>query len=257
MKHLKFIAIFTGLITSIMLISFAILQNGMSAKDIVQKADENARGINSSYSEMTISIVRPKWEREMKLKSWSQSEDYSMIYILTPAKDKGTVFLKRKKEVWNWLPTIGRTIKLPPSMMMQSWMGTDLTNDDIVREASVLDDYDHTLDGEEMIDGKQCYKITMIPKEDAAVVWSKVIVYIDKLDFIQLKSEMYDEDGFLVNTMIAGDIKLMDGRKIATEVEVIPADKEGHKTVMVIDDISFEIAIEENFFTVQKMKTIK
>ncbi|NNC96082.1 MAG: outer membrane lipoprotein-sorting protein [Chitinophagales bacterium] len=241
----------------IFLAAFSVTQDDMTAKEIVRKADENAQGINSSYSEMTITIVRPKWEREMSLKSWSKGNDFSMIYILTPVKDKGTIFLKRKKEVWNWLPTIGRSIKLPPSMMMQSWMGTDMTNDDIVREASVIEDYDHTLVGEEKIENRECYKIEMIPKEDAVVVWSKVIVYIDKTDFIQMRSEMYDEEGFLVNTLLASDIKNMDDHLIATKLEVIPSDKEGNKTLMTINTIEFDIEIADDFFTVANMKALK
>ncbi|MFT4681639.1 MAG: hypothetical protein ACI9YU_001488, partial [Flavobacteriales bacterium] len=119
------------------IILFLIPFSGSSqtAIEIIKKADELTRGA-SSEGEMTIQIIRPKWEREMKMKTWSLGTEYSLMLITAPSKEKGTVILKRKKEVWNWIPSIERTVKLPPSMMMQSWMGTDLTNDDLVRQSS-------------------------------------------------------------------------------------------------------------------------
>jgi hypothetical protein len=116
----------------------------LTAKDIVKKADDNMRG-KTSQADITIKIIRPTWSREMNMKAWTKGDDYSMILVTSPAKEKGTVFLKRIKEVWNWIPSIERNIKLPPSMMSQSWMGTDFTNDDLVKEASSVSDYDHKL----------------------------------------------------------------------------------------------------------------
>lgn len=187
-------------------------QQVLTAKEIVKKADDNMRG-NTSIADITIVIVRPTWKRELSMKAWTKGEDYSMILITSPAREKGTVFLKRIKEVWNWIPAIERNIKLPPSMMSQSWMGTDFTNDDLVKEASSVSDYEHTHLGKEVIAGKECYKIEMVPKASAAIVWKKVIVWIDTSDFLQLKAEFYDEDGELVNRMNSSEIKLMDGKR--------------------------------------------
>ena len=143
-----------------------------TAKDIITQAEEKLRG-NSSRSSMTITIVRPSWTREITTTSWSYGTDYALIYISDPARDAGTVFLKRDKEIWNWQPSIERTIKLPPSMMMQSWMGSDFTNDDLVRESSIVNDYTHNFAGDTVILGRECYKIELVPKPDAAVVWGK------------------------------------------------------------------------------------
>lgn len=225
------------------------------ARSIVQKADEKMRG-NTSQVEMTIRTVRPTWSREMDIKAWIKGTDYSMILIRSPAKDKGVVFLKRKKEVWNWMPALERTIKLPPSMMSQSWMGTDFTNDDLVKESSVVNDYDHSIIGDTTIDNHNCYIIQMIPKPEAAVVWSKVIVWIDKKDYLELHTLFYDEDGRLINTMNAYDIKLMGGRLIPTHFEMIPADKKNQKTEMIYKNIQFNEPIEDNFFITEKMKTL-
>ena len=224
---------------------------------LLKKQTKKMRGTESAITEMTITIVRPKWSREMALQTWSKGEKLSLTLIKSPAKDKGITFLKRDKEVWNWMPSIERTIKLPPSMMMQSWMGTDFTNDDLVRESSVLNDYEHEIIGDSTILDRECHKIALIPKPDAPVVWGKIILFIDKTDFIQLRSEMYDEDEFLVNTMNSFDIKEMDGKKLASKMEMIPQDKPGNKTVMEIKSILFDKPLEDSFFTTQNMKKVK
>ena len=126
--------------------NFSFSQN---ADEIVKNADDKFRG-KSSYSEITININRPKWSKEMKMKGWSKGSDYSVSVITSPAKEKGTVFLMREKEVWNYLPTIERTVKFPPSMMLQNWMGTDLTTDDLVKQSSLVTDYDKKIIGEEI-----------------------------------------------------------------------------------------------------------
>ncbi|MBV2223426.1 MAG: outer membrane lipoprotein-sorting protein, partial [Cloacibacterium sp.] len=132
------------------------------AKSIVKKADEKAKG-NTSVALISIQTIRPNWKREITVKAWTKGNDLTMILVLTPAKEKGVVFLKKKKEVWNWVPSIERNIKIPPSMMNQSWMGTDFTNDDLVKEASILEDYNHTFLEDVEIEGRNCYKIQLIP----------------------------------------------------------------------------------------------
>lgn len=229
----------------------------ISAKEVIKKADEILRGVKSTKAEMTIKIVRPKWSREMKMKSWSKGDDLSMILITTPVKDRGTTFLMRKKEVWNWIPAIDRTIKLPPSMMMQSWMGTDFTNDDLVKQSSIVTDYLHTIVGDSTIDGRECYKLQMIAKEDAPVVWGKILTWVDKKDYLQLYTEFYDEDDELVNVMKASEIKNMGGKLLPTRTEMIPMDKKGQKTVMTYSNLEFDIPIEDSFFSTQKMKRLK
>lgn len=235
--------------------SLAVLSQ--DPKEIIRKAEENFRGVKSSKSEMTIEIIRPKWSREMKMKSWAKGEELSLILITSPAKEKGKAFLKRKKEVWSWMPSIERTIKMPPSMMMQSWMGTDFTNDDLVRESSQVNDYTHKLLGESTINGRKCYKIQMIPKPEAPVVWGKIIAHIDKQDYVQLKAQMYDEDGYLVNTMNSSQVKTMGNRKVATKMELIPEDKKGQKTIMTMNSIEYDIPLNDNFFTTQNMRKVK
>ena len=237
------------------LLASAFLQ-AQDAGEIVKKALDNFRG-KSSKSTITMKIIRPGWSREIRMKAWSKGDKYSLIKILAPARDKGVAYLKVGKEIWNWQPSIERTIKLPPSMMGQSWMGSDFTNDDLVRESSEVRDYTHRIIGSDTLQGRECWKIELIPKEDAAVVWGKIIMWISKKDYLELRAEFYDEDGTLVNIMKASDIKNMHGRIIPVRLEMIPADKPGQKTVIVYEDIVFDIPIPDSFFSLQNMKKVR
>lgn len=236
-----------------LLVYLPVLLPAQDATGIVKKADEKMRGA-TSQADMIIKTIRPTWSREMEVKTWMKGTAYAMILIKSPARDKGTSFLKKKKEVWNWLPALERTIKLPPSMMSQSWMGTDFTNDDLVKESSMVEDYLHTIIGDTVIDNRNCYVIQFIPKPDAAVVWGKLIVCIDKKDFIELHTRFYDEEGVLLHTMKAYDIRLMDGRIIPTHLEMIPAGKKDQRTEIIYRSILFNRLIEDNFFSVEQMK---
>jgi outer membrane lipoprotein-sorting protein len=166
----------------------------LSATDIVRKTDEKLNGEMTGYSVMTMTIIRPSWQRTVEFKSWSMGDDYALTLITAPAREKGQTFLKRNNEMWSWNPAINRLIKLPPSMMSQGWMGSDYTNDDILRESSVVDDYIHTIEGEEEIEGRMCYRIKLQAREDAGVLWSRQLWWVDKKEYIALKAELFDED---------------------------------------------------------------
>jgi len=243
------------LVASFGLISQMAVSQELTAKEIIKIADEKNRG-ETMQGEMSMTIVRPKWERTISMKSWSKGDKYFLIYITAPAKEKGQVFLKVDKEMWNYVPTISRMIKIPPSMMMQSWMGSDFTNDDLVKQSSIVVDYDHHLLGEETIRGKECYKLELIPHEDAAVVWGKIISWITKDGFDLWKSEYFDEEGDLQNIENAYDIKDVGDRKIPTRMEIIPVDKEGQKTVLNIISTTFNKPIDDSFFSKQNMKKV-
>lgn len=227
-----------------------------TAKEVVEKADKLMRA-NSSYSEVKMTIVKPDWSRTMGLKIWSLEPDYALIYVTEPARDKGTVTLKRKNEVWNWIPSAQKIIKIPPSMMMQSWMGSDFTNDDLVKQSSVIEDYTHQFAGEENLRGYDCWKIQLTPKPDAGVVWGKIIAWISKKEYFELKADYYDEDGNIVKTFDGSDPQKMDERVVLTQWEMIPSDEPGNKTILDYDKIDFNINIDQSFFSEQNMKRVR
>jgi outer membrane lipoprotein-sorting protein len=228
-----------------------------TATEIVKKADEKMRGEKSSENTMTMQIIRPAWTRSVTFKSWSLGTDFSMVLITAPAKEKGQAFLKRKNEMWNWNPTINRIIKLPPSMLAQGWMGSDFTNDDMLNQSSVVVDYTHVFSGRENILGKECYKITLTPREDAPVVWGQVILWISVTDFMELKAAYYDEDNMLVKTETATEIKTMDNRIIPTRYELVPADKKGNVTIVTLNTIKFNVPLAESFFSQQNLQKVR
>ncbi len=245
-----------GLIILTCLFGVSFLSNAQEAKEILQKSEEVLRG-SSTIIDMKMTIVRPKWTREMQMKVWAKGNDYSLIYLKAPKRDEGTTFLKREKEIWNWIPNIERVVKMPPSMMMQSWMGSDFTNDDLVRSSSVIDDYDQTLIGETEMNDRMAYEIELIPKPDAPVVWGKVKTWISKEDYLQLRLEFYDEDDYLVNVMEMGDIKEMGGRVLPAKMTITPEEEPDNQTIIEYLSIEFDTEIPEETFSVPFMKRVR
>ena len=231
-------------------------QQKLTAREIIKTAEEKLQGEKTSIGTMSMEIVRPSWTRTVQFKIWTKGKDYSLTLITAPAKEKGQAFLKRENEMWNWNPRISRMIKLPPSMMSQGWMGSDYTNDDILKESSLISDYTHELLGEEEVEGRLCYKIKMTVNEGVNVVWGSQIRWIDKEYLIFIKNELYDEEGYLVRTELGKNIKEMDGRMIPSRMEIIPADEEGKKTILTIEEIKFNKNIDDQFFSQQNMKRL-
>ncbi|MDG3085403.1 outer membrane lipoprotein-sorting protein [Vibrio hannami] len=227
-----------------------------SAKDIVEKSDQQMRG-DSSYTQMTMKIVRPDWTRSMSMKSWTKGKELSMVLVTSPAKDKGSASLKRDREMWNWVPNIERIIKIAPSMLSQSWMGSDFTNDDLINQSSIVVDYTHKLQGEEKFDDEVTYVVDAFAKPDAPVVWSKVRLWISSTNYLQRKVEFYDEFDELVNQLQTFDIKKVGGRFIATRMEMIPVDEPGNRTEIITHDASFNFEISDEFFSQAQMKSLR
>jgi len=235
----------------------SLAAKAQDAKEIVNKANDLLRG-QSSESVMTMKIIRPKWERTLQFKSWSKGTEYSLIYVLAPAKEKGQVFLKRGKEIWNWVPSIERMIKIPPSMMMQSWMGSDLTNNDLMKQNSIVTDYTHKITGSEKIENYDCYIIELKPLPEAAVVWGSIKLWIAKKNLNTLKAEYYDTHGKLIKTETASDIKMMGGRLLPSHMEMVSNIKKGHKTIIDISHQQFDVKkINRAFFSIRNIKSIR
>ncbi len=244
----------TAVIT-LLFLSGSFLQ-AQDAREVIGKMNQNSLG-NSSAATMKMTIVRPDWSREMTMRSWSKGRDRALIILLSPARDEGTAFLKRGREIWNWQPSIDRTIKMPPSMMMQSWMGSDFTNDDLVKQSSLVDDYTHKILKEEKIDGYDCYKIELTPKPEAPVVWGKLLLWVEKNHYFQVKAEFYDEDGYLVNRMRGKEVKEVAGRRLPTKLVVVSEENADEKTIIEYDNLEFDVAVNERFFTLQNMKRLR
>jgi outer membrane lipoprotein-sorting protein len=251
----KLIIVLIVLIAILSQVNFVFSQD-LTAREIVKRANDKATG-NTSQGTMKMTIVRPDWSREVTMKSWSKGTQYYMIYITEPVRDKGQVFMKRDQDMWNWMPGINRMIKLPPSMMGQSWMGSDFTNDDLVRMNSILDDFTHEFVGSGNIQGFDCHVIELTAKPDAAVVWGKIKMWISKEEYYELKGEYYDEEGKLVNDMISSNIRQMGDRKLPSKTVMTPVDKPGNQTILEMVDVVFNKPIDDSFFSQQNMKNVR
>ncbi|EML0299112.1 outer membrane lipoprotein-sorting protein [Vibrio parahaemolyticus] len=243
-------------VAALLFLLFTSLSYAESAFDIVQKSDQAMRG-KSSYSEATMEIVRPDWTRSMTMKSWTKGTELSLVLVTAPAKDKGSASLKRHREMWSWVPSIERIIKIAPSMLSQSWMGSDFTNDDLINQSSIVVDYQHALLGNDSFEGDKVWVIEATAKPDAPVVWNKVTLWISQSTYLQRKVEFYDEFDERVNVLTTYDVKELGGRKIATRMEMKPVDKPGNKTIFTTHQAQFDFDINDDFFSQQQMKSLR
>jgi hypothetical protein len=207
---------------------------------------------NHGLSEMT--VTTPHWTRTLKLRFWMDRPRHTLIRILAPPKEQGIGSLRIGAEMWNYLPKIARIIKIPSSMMLQPWMGSDFTNDDLVKESSMLEDYTHRLTGEQRVDGVAAHVVQSLPKPEAPVVWGKIVYFIRVSDQLPLKQEYYDERGALIKVLTFGEVRRLGGRTIPTRWRMQPAAKPEHHTVMWIREISFDQPLDRGLFTLANLR---
>ena len=219
---------------------------------IVKDAIDHWRG-QSSYTEMTMIIHRPDWERSMTMQAWTKGDDHSLVRVLEPAKDRGNGTLTDKNSMWSYSPKINRVIKVPSSLMGQSWMGSDFSNKDIARADDIIDEYEHQVLKVEEVDGVTVYEIESIPKEDAAVVWGREVLRI-RDDHIVLEHSFYDQDGELVKGLKTMEIVEMGGRIIASRQRMSKTDKPDEWTEVAVNDVVYEVELKESLFTLSNLR---
>jgi outer membrane lipoprotein-sorting protein len=197
--------------------------------------------------EMT--IVTPRWQRTLALKLWMDRPRRSFVRILSPAKEAGIGSLRIGAEMWNYLPNVERVIKIPPSMMLQPWMGSDFTNDDLVKESSILDDYTHKVLGMSGSGAEEVVQIEAVPKPEAAVVWGRIVYSVRRNDNMPLKQEFFSERGELVRVMSFSEVRTVGGRRLPTRWEMRPVAKPGNVTTVVLKDAVFNQPVADEVFT--------
>ncbi len=222
------------------------------AKDIVRDAIDHWRG-TTSQGAMTMTIHRPDWERSMSMQSWTQGEKRSLVRVTAPRKDRGNGTLMDGNKMWSFSPKINRVIKVPSSMMSQSWMGSDFSNKDISRADDIVEQYDHTLLSEAQIDDHVAYEIQAIPHEDAAVVWGKEVLVV-RDDNVLIEHRFYDQDGELVKALRTLEIGQMGGRTVAVQQRMEKADAPDEWTEIIVDSVQFDIELNDNVFTLSNLR---
>jgi outer membrane lipoprotein-sorting protein len=222
------------------------------ARAIVRAAVDHWRGL-SSYSEMTMVIHRPDWERSMTMQAWTKGDEKSLVRVIEPKKDRGNGTLTDDNNMWTFSPKVNRVIKIPSSMMGQSWMGSDFSNKDVARADDIVDQYDHTLLGTEEEDGVTVFEIRSVPHEEAAVVWGREELRI-RADHVVLEHRFYDQDGELVKALETLEIEEMGGRTIASRQRMAKADAPGEWTEIAVNSVEYEIDIRDSLFTLSNLR---
>lgn len=226
-------------------------EDAPSARTIVQEAVDYWRG-ESSYAEARMLIHRPGWERSMGFKGWTLGEKLSLVRFTAPAKDAGNASLTNDTEMWSYSPKINKTIKIPPSMMSQSWMGSDFSHSDLAKQRDVVEKYDHSLVSTEVVDGKKVYTIESIPHEDAAVVWGKEVFRIRE-DHLIIERSFFDQDLKLVKKLISQDFLPSGTRFYAKTVRMQKAENPEEWTEVIHDTMKFAVDVKESMFTLSNL----
>jgi len=224
----------------------------LDATTIVRDAVNHWRGI-SSESVMTMVIHRPDWERSMTMRAWTKGEDHSLVRVLEPKKDRGNGTLTDDDNMWTFSPKVNRVIKIPSSMMGQSWMGSDFSNKDVARTDDIIDQYDHSILSVEEVDGITIYKIESIPHEDAPVVWGREVLRI-RDDHVVETHSFYDQDGELVKKLVSLEIGEMGGRVIALRQRMGKVDAPDEWTELQVDSINYEVDLKDSLFTLSNLR---
>ncbi len=235
------------ILTFICMLSAAVPAIAQDAAEIIRATIDNWRG-ESSYGEMTMTIHRPSWERTMSMRTWTQGSKKSLVRVTAPKKDAGNGTLMIDNNMWSYAPKVNRVIKVPSSMMSQSWMGSDFSNKDVSRADDMVEQYDHTLLAKEEHEGHTVFVIESIPHEEAAVVWGKEVLRI-RDDDVLVSQEYYDQEGVLVKTLHSLEIGEMGGRPLAIRQRMAKADTNDEWTEFRIDSVEFDVQISENVFT--------
>ncbi len=223
-------------------------------QDIVDRVDRLLRGA-SSRGDLTMQITTRQWSRSLDLRIWSLGTDYTVVRVLSPRKEAGTATLKARTDVWNYLPRVDRTIKIPPSLMMGSWMGSHFTNDDLVKESRMAVDYDIAMSFSGVRDGARVWELTLTPKPEAAVVWGKVVEEVRQADLMPVWGRYYDDAGHLARTITFSDYRVLGGRLVPARMEVTPAGKPDEHTVISYHDLQFDVGLTPGFFSLQTLRS--
>ena len=223
------------------------------AYDLVAGAIDLTRG-TTSYAELSMQIHRPDWERNSSLVAWTSGREDALIRFTAPAKDAGNATLKDDERMWTYTPRLNRVIRLPYSLMSQSWAGSDFSYNDLSRTDALLREYELTLTDQREEDGRSIYTIEAVPHEDAPVVWGREVLELRE-DYVLLSHTFYDQNGEPLKRLEALEIGEMGGRTFATRMRMSKLDEEGHWTEVAYSEVQFDIALEDGLFTVYSLRS--
>jgi len=231
----------------------SVVAQSLDARTMVRRTERELRA-KTEQGTVSMTVRTPDWQRTLEMDYWGINPDRTFIRVTAPAKEAGTSTLRIGSNMWNYLPSVERVIKIPPSLMLRSWMGSDFTNDDLVRESSLEKDYDHKLDGEVTQDGDRCYRVISTPKPNAPVVWGHLVLFVRKQDFLPRREEYYDEKGTLQKVLTFEDFRQMSDRLYPARWKMDSVTKPGHETMLVYGKLIFDRPIPASVFTQENLQ---
>ncbi|MGH9681058.1 MAG: outer membrane lipoprotein-sorting protein [Candidatus Acidiferrales bacterium] len=223
-----------------------------NADEIVQRSYTALRG-KTEVGTLTMTVKTPDWQRTLELRYWAVNPDKTFIRVTAPAKEAGTATLRLGSNMWNYLPSVERTIKIPPSLMLESWLGSDFSNDDLVRESSLVKDYDHKMDGEATEAGDACYRIIATPKPDAPVVWSRLVLYVRKSDDLPRREEYYDGKGKMQKVLTFDNFRETSGRLYPMLWKMVSVNRPGHETLLQFSKLTLDRDSSNSIFAKENL----
>ena len=230
----------------------SFVKDGKVDVDAVVKYFEDLYRSDSSISVAKLTVTKPRRKRTLEMKIWTQGEEKALIVIRQPARERGTATLKVDKNLWNYLPRIKRTIRIPPSMMLASWMGSDFTNDDLVKDSSYSKDYEYELIGPS--EQPKGWLVRFTAKPDIVGLWNRFELVVSEDARIPLEAKYYDRKDRLARVMHWSDVKVFDGKRIPSRMILTPSDKEGHVTEMVYLEIEFDVEVPDATFSLSNLE---
>ncbi|MEJ2532656.1 MAG: outer membrane lipoprotein-sorting protein [Halioglobus sp.] len=236
----------------VLLQSLAATAVAPSADDIIRRAVDHFRG-ETSYSELTMIIHRPDWQRQMTLRAWTEGDEHTLVRVTEPKKDAGNGTLSVEGNMWTYTPKINRVIKVPSSMMSQNWMGSDFSNKDVSKDTDIVDQYDHTLIERREHEGHTVYVIQSVPHEEAAVVWGREVLHV-RDDWVLLEQQFWDQDDVLVKRMRALEVEEMDGRMVASVLRMAREETPDEWTELRTLSVDFDVDLPDSLFTLSNLR---
>ena len=240
------------LLVLVLLASAPAAAEPLTARELVREAMDHWRGL-TSYSVVSMTIHRPDWERSMTMECWSEGDELSLVRVTEPPRDAGNATLLNDGNMWTFAPKINRVIKVPSSMMAQSWMGSDFSNKDIAKSTDIIDEYDHELTDRSESDGHTVYTVTSTPHPDAAVVWGREVLVI-RDDYVLLEQQYWDQDGVLVKRLEALEVAEMGGRPVARVMRMGDVDTPGEWTQITTREVEFDLELPPQLFTLSNLR---
>lgn len=249
MRKIQFLAAYLAL----WLMTMPSPLRAQSAIEIIDRVEQLMRGESSSAS-VTMDIVTQHWSRSLDLDVVSLGTEYALVRVRAPQREAGLATLKVDQEVWNYLPRVDRTIKVPPSLMVGAWMGSHFTNDDLVKESRIIEDYDIEVAYEGDREGVEVWELDLTPKPDAPVIWGGITYQVRKDDLMPTWVRYYDEGEELTRIMTFSDFRTMDGRLVPAMMTVRPTDKPEESTTVRYKELEFDIGVDVDYFSLRNLR---